>query len=53
VSRILEALGFERRRKMIGGRRAYFYAKAALADCPTAPLPHCDRDESRGGEPHA
>jgi predicted P-loop ATPase len=49
VSRILEALGFERRRKMVGGRRTYFYARAALADCPTDPLPHCDRDESFPG----
>jgi predicted P-loop ATPase len=38
VSRILEALGFERRRKMVGGRRMYFYEKAALPPCPPAPL---------------
>jgi putative DNA primase/helicase len=35
VSRILEGLGFERRRGMAFGRRSYFYAPSS------APLPHC------------
>ena len=40
VSRILEGLGFERKRAMVGGRRQYFYGRraAALPHCPTAPL---------------
>jgi hypothetical protein len=38
TTRILEALGFERRRNMVGGRWTYFYAKVAWHDCPTAPL---------------
>jgi len=37
VSRILERLGFERRRAMTGGTRSYFYERA-LPHCPTAPL---------------
>jgi len=38
VSRILADLGFERRRASHGGRRTYFYEKALLPHCPTAPL---------------
>jgi hypothetical protein len=41
VSRILEGLGFERRRAMVSGRRSYFYAPAS------APLPHFRRESLR------
>jgi putative DNA primase/helicase len=37
--RILEGLGFERRRAMASGRRSYFYARAHEGG--GAPLPHC------------
>ena len=39
VSRILEGLGFERRRASAAGRRSYFYARAH--EGARAPLPHC------------
>jgi putative DNA primase/helicase len=38
VSRILEGLGFEKKRAMVGGRRQYFYSRRTVPYCPTALL---------------